>query len=210
MAFPDDHARQVVLLFDEAGNPLLGQKIMAESVPVTMSSDQSPIQVTIGAPGGQGAVSDFVTNGGSEDMVVNGGGTPVTFSFDADPTDDITLNSIRIVMSAASFDFNGASFGKGGGALTTGVEVKITANNGSFVDTLILLKVNEDLFRLLEVNSALGVATSVVAASLAFGGNVQLIGGSSDKIEIVINDNLTTGARGINYLTGTVYGVLVL
>jgi hypothetical protein len=209
MAFPDDTPILVGLLFDQAGNPLLGQKAMVNSVPVTVANDQSAIQVTVNPGAAEGAVAEYVENGGSEDMVVNGSVTPAVFSFDADPTDDITLNSVRLVLSASTIAFNGASFGKGGGALTTGVVVSITADNGAFVNAnLLTLMVNEDFFRLLDANTAINAGDAVIAATLAFSGNVRLVGGSSDKIEVTINDNLTSGALGINYFTGTVYGAI--
>jgi hypothetical protein len=209
MAFPDDTPILVGLLFDQAGNPLLGQKAMAGSTPVVIANDQSAIQVTVNPGAADGAVAEFVENGGSEDMVVNGSVTPVVFSFNADPTDDITLNSIRLVLSAQSIAFDGSSFGKGGGGLSTGVVVGITADNGAFVNAnLLTLQINEDFFRLLDAATALNAGDAVVAATLAFSGNVRLVGGSGDKIEVTINDNLTSGVLGINYLTGTVYGAI--
>jgi hypothetical protein len=194
--------------------PTVGQKDMVDSVPVTMASNQTAIEVTIVPPSGDGLVSEPLTDdgtpSGSPDMVVNGAGTPETFTVNADATDNIKLTSIRLVIAAQAFEFDGNSFSKGGGALPNGIEVKITADNGNFIETLMTLTVNEDLYRLLAVNSAIQAGSSVIAASLDFGGNLLLVGGSGDKVEVVINDNLTSGVRGVNYFTCTAYGVLDL
>jgi len=50
--------------------------------------------------------------------------------------------------------------------------------------------------------------TDVMAASTIFGGRVVLEGGSKDKVEVTINDNLTIRKRGIYYFTATAYGIL--
>jgi hypothetical protein len=189
--------------------PTVGQKAMVASVPVTVAGDQSAIQVTVNPGAADGAVAKFVENGGSEDLIVNGSGTPVSFTVDADPTNDIILNSLRIVLSAQTIDFDGGSFGKGS-SLTTGVEVKITADNGVFTATLLTLQLNEDFFRLLDVTTSAPPAGAILAASLAFSGDVRLVAGTGDKVEVVVNDNLTVGSLGLNYFTGTVYGVLDL
>ena len=192
--------------------PTVGQKDIAASLPVTMASNQPAIPVSIGPTAGEGAISEHLTDDGlptgSSDMVVNGSVTPVAFSFTAhsDPH-DIVLSGLRLVISAAFLEFNGNTFGKAGNELINGVEIKITANGGTFVETLALLTLNEDFLRLLEFSISQAGSTDVMAATLPFGGRVLLVGNSSDKVEVVINDNLTTGLRGITYLTATAYGV---
>ena len=62
--------------------------------------------------------------------------------------------------------------------------------------------------RLLDFNISQAGSTDVMAALLPFGGNVVLEAGSSDKVVVTINDDLTVGARGITYLSGTLYGVI--
>ena len=191
--------------------PTVGQKVMVDSIPVTMASNQPAIPVSVGAAASEGAVTEYVTDdglpSGDHDLVVNGT-VPKSFTFPAHATRDIVLTGVRLVFSSAFFSFNGDDFGKGGGALTNGVEMKIVANGGIFTATLATLVVNEDFFRLLQFSISQAGATDVMAATLPFQGRVVLEAGSSDKVEVVINDNLTTGARGITYFTGTVYGVL--
>lgn len=190
--------------------PTVGQKAMVNSIPVTISNDQSAISVsTGGAAVGIGAIASFLTNGGSEDMVVNGSGTPVVFTFDADATDDIQISSLRFVISVGgSFDFDGNTFGDGGSALSNGVEVDLVANGGVFSDLITTFTVNEDFARLLNFQPFSDI-DAVITASLPFGGSIILEGGSSDKITVTINDNVALGARGIDYFTATVYGVVL-
>jgi hypothetical protein len=188
--------------------PTVGQKAMAASIPVALASDQSALQVTVGAAASTGAITELLLNTGSPDMVVNGSGTPVDFVLNADATDDIVLTGVRLVFSASFFNFDGGTFGKGGGTLSNGVDINIVANDGTFTDTLATLTVNEDFLRLIQFSVSQAGATDVMAATLPFGGRVVLVGGSSDKVAVQIKDNLAAGARGISYFSGTVYGVV--
>ena len=152
------------------------------------------------------AISEFLRNAGSEDMVVDGSGTPVSFVYVADLTNDTLLSSLRLVFSAAFFKFDGDSFGKGGGPLAAGVNINIVANNGTINKTLMTLTVDEDFLRLLEFSVSQAGATDTMAASVIFGGRILLEAGSGDQVEVVVNDDLTSGSRGIAYFTATLYG----
>jgi hypothetical protein len=185
--------------------PTIGQKAMADSLPVAMASDQTPLAVTTGAAAGTQTVASLLLNVASEDMVVDGSGVPVVFSFDADPVDDIQLTALRLVLSSNQIDFDGNSFGNGS-ALTTGISIDIVANNGTFTTQLALVQSNEDFLRLLDFSVARVGNTDALAASLPFGSNVQLVGGTADNISVTIQDDLTAGPLGVDYLTGTLYG----
>lgn len=188
--------------------PTVGQKLMASSIPVTIASDQSAISVTSGSSVGTGSIAELLRNGGSADMVVNGSGTPVKFVFSADPTNDITLLSVRFVITVGgSFDFDGDTFGDGGSALANGVSVDIIANGGTFAQQVTEFTVNEDFARLLDFQPFADIDT-ILTASLPFGGNVILQGGTADEISVTINDNVAQSVRGIDYYTATVYGVI--
>jgi len=186
--------------------PVSGTQNSAKSIPVVMANDQNPLQVTITQGLATHTISELLTLNGSTDMVVNGN-SPKEFSYDADPTDDIVLNSIRFVCSVQHFNFSGDSFGKGGGILSNGITVNIVANNGELSKTIFTLNVNEDWFRLLDVTSVVSSVNSVITGSLPFSNGVILKAGSSDKVSVTINDNLTRGSRGINHLSATLYGV---
>jgi hypothetical protein len=211
MAFDEKHPRNDVILHTAAGDEQKGQKVMAESVPVTMASNQPAIPVSVGAAASEGAVTEFLTDDGtdtgSHDMIVNGSGTPKSFTFPAHATRDIVLTGVRLVFSASFFGFDGATFGKGS-LLANGVDLNIVANDGVFSDTLAVLTLNEDFLRLLQFDVSQAGSTDVMAATLPFQGRVVLEAGTSDQVEVVINDNLGVGSRGITYFTGTVYGIL--
>jgi hypothetical protein len=211
MAFDEKHPRHDVILHTKAGDEQKGQKVMAESVPVTMASNQPAIPVSVGAAASEGAITEFVTDDGTptgaHSMIVNGT-SPKSFTFPAHATRDIVLTGVRLVFSASAFVFDGSTFGKGGGVLGNGVDLNIVANDGIFSATLAVLTLNEDFLRLLQFDISQAGSTDVMAATLPFQGRVVLEGGTSDQVEVVINDNLTLGNKGISYFTGTVYGVL--
>lgn len=188
--------------------PTVGQKTMANSVPIVIANDQTTLSVTSGASLGTGSVSAFLLNGSSPDLVVDGSGTPVKFSFEADASDDIQLVSLRFVISVGgSFDFDGGSFAEGG-ALSNGISVNIVANGGAFDRQLTELKVNEDFARLLDFQPFSDI-DAVITSTLPFGGNVILEGGSSDEVSVTVNDNVALGGRGVDYFTATIYGVVL-
>jgi len=140
---------------------------------------------------------------------VNGSSTPVVFSFDADATDDIQLLSLRFVIAlGGSFDFDGDTFGEGGGALSNGVTIEVVANGGDFNATVTTFYTNEDFARLLDFQPFADI-DAVITASLPFGGNMVLEGGTSDKVTVTIRDNVALGSRGIDYFTATAYGIMV-
>jgi hypothetical protein len=210
MAFEDKQPIHQVIIYDLNGNNMLGQKIMAESIPVTFSSDQTALQVTVGVAASSGSITEFLTDDGtdtgSHDMKVDGFPTPVDFWFPADATDDIVLTGLRLVFSANTIDFDGSSFGKGS-ELSNGIEVSIIADGGTFVDVLANITLNEDFFRLLQFSISQAGTTDAMAATLPFGGRVVLEAGSGDEVRVSIKNDLTGAALGVNYLTGTLYGV---
>ena len=113
MAFNEKHPRHDVILHDATGEEKLGQKVMDSSIPVTMASNQPAIPVSVGAAASEGADTEYLTDDGlvtgAHDMVVNGSGTPVSFTFPAHATRDIVLTGVRLVFSAAFFAFDGNS-----------------------------------------------------------------------------------------------------
>jgi len=204
---PTGTTKQPVGVQDWIGStsPTVGQKPMGSSLPIAVASDQSPVPIATSAPTSTGSVVSFLSSGGSSDLVVDGSSSPVTFSFAADPIDDIQLSNLRLVFVPSKLKLNGNTFGKGGGSLSTGVSIDITANNGTFARQLMQLTINEDFFRLLDVQG--GGQKDIVAGTIPFGGNVLLKGGSSDVLSVTIHDDLSAGNREIDYFTATAYGV---
>ena len=88
-------------------------------------------------------VSEYLTNGGSEDMAVNGG-TPVEFSYTVPADTIVYVTRSFVAIEDGSVAFNPAHFAALGAALGNGVEVSITPNGGSKV-VLELWKTNRQV-----------------------------------------------------------------
>ena len=145
--------------------------------------------------------------GGSDNMIVNGSVTPVPFFVNADPTDDIVLSEVRFVLTSISLDWGGVHFGKGGGTLPNGVLIEITS--GGVLTTFGNVTLNEEILMLPVRNDVLlgqGGNRDVIALSIDLGGQLTLDGGSGDNVTVTIRDNLTTGARDINYFKFAAFG----
>jgi hypothetical protein len=187
--------------------PTVGQKVAASSLPVIIASDQSTLPVSIGGGNPTTVVSDFLRNGGSDSMDVDGSGAAVHFDFDADATDDIVISSLRFVFTAGGLNFDGSNFGKGGGSLSNGILVSAIVNGGTAI-TIATLTKNEDLLRLQgRALTELGGINDVLQATIEFSGRVLLEGGSADRVRVSIQDDLTIGSRDVKYLTCTFFGV---
>ena len=168
------------------------------------------VQATVvnGVPAG-----DFfrgpLENGGSDNQVVNGSGTPVVFSVTADPTNDIVIAELRIVFSADGIDWDGNSFGKGS-ALSNGILIELV--DGGVTKEIGNIQINED-WLLLPARTGVTIdqvsATGVLAISVDFGAGVTLDAGSGDLLRSTIRDNLTSGPRQINSLRMIAFGVEV-
>lgn len=165
--------------------------------------------LTVSQSGGASvdAVRDAVREtGGSDDVTTaDGSVTPVPFTFDADPTDDIALFEIRFVFSDNSTPFGENKFGDEGGGLTNGLLLELTANGGTTV-TLAELKVNEDFLALQPATNLLvnlQGARDVITAGIDLGGKLILQGGSGDNVKLTVRDDMT----GFQYLKCFVYGV---
>lgn len=148
-----------------------------------------------------------VANTGSTNIVSNGSITPKEFVVTASVTRNIRLTEFRIVYVANSILFDGATLGKGGGPLINGVSISALVNSGSLA-TLGNITINENL---LELNGSTdlfqGGTNDALITSIRFGENTLLVSGTSDKISVLVRDDLTAGVRGILYGQGTLYGI---
>lgn len=191
----------------------LGQKEMSGSTPVVLASNQTPLQMQLVGTSVQNYVSDYLMSGSTYNMKVDGSTTSRVFSYNADATHDIVICEMRFIISAASFNWSGAGFGKSAsGILTNGLLIDMIVNNGESIQ-LSNVKINEDLLRtfgelpLIESVSL----TSVIVSSFRFGtgpGGTAMVlkAGTSDKVRVTVRDNLTNGDLGINYISATFYG----
>lgn len=150
-------------------------------------------------------VKDELKNGSSPDLLVDGSSTAVNFRFNADATDDIALSELRLVLGANSIHFDATKFGAVS-SLTNGVQINVRAQSTTI--TIDTLKDNTDLLALVSPTSAFfndTGPTSVVAVGLSFGGQVVLDGGSSDYLEVKIQDDLTSST--FTHFQATIWAV---
>ena len=189
--------------------PSIGQKAMAASLPVVFASDQTALNVNVVSVSGVATlVTDYLQNGVAYNMKVNGSVTHQVFTYNADPTKDISVYEIRFVFSAASFNWSGVGFGKNASSgLANGILVELIVNNGTLI-VLNNIKINEDFLRTFGEVPVIeaGGSTVVLVSSFRFGGSVPLKAGTADKVRVTIRDDLTGGTLGVNYLTATFFG----
>lgn len=202
------------ILYDSNGNPISSLLDGADrrlQVEAALKDGTSVTIDTIPA-NPETAVRDFLRNAGSRDMNVDGSGTPVVFSYPADPTYDIALTEVRIVFNCSSLPMKGEDFGADI-PLTNGVEFAVVSNGNTTVLGTFLI--NED-FVALPTRGGLnliydGPSNDQLAASFNFGGRVPLRAGTSDEVKITIQDDLTLGsAHKVVLFWAAIYGVKVM
>lgn len=145
----------------------------------------------------------FLENSSSHDMLVDGSTTPVTFEYAPVAGKVISVESLLFVFAADDFEFDGMSFGPNL-AMTTGIETKLIIDSSTTL--LFTIKQNEDFLRIpgrVPVINNTG-PKDLLSATFGFGGLIKLHGDDSDKIQVVINDDLTS--TKYKYLTATIYG----
>lgn len=152
-------------------------------------------------------VLDFLKNGSSENLLVDGSVTPVTFELGPTITDEIwSIREVLLTFAADDFSFDGDSFGPNP-KMTTGIQIQVVKN--SVVTEVFRVIQNEDFLRLpgrtpLVNNTG---PKDILGAAIAFQGLV-LDEATSDVVRITINDNLTSVKY--QYLTATLFAVKVV
>lgn len=153
-------------------------------------------------------VQDFCKFSGSSDLRIDGSIVPKEFVFTASVDSDIELTELRFVFTGGDITLNGESFGRG--TTLAGEGVKITLTTSGVQVPLGQLNINED-FLTFPTRGALifdtGGTKDVISVGYALLGKIKLFSGSNDKVSIVINDDLSSGARQINYFKCAVYGI---
>lgn len=148
-------------------------------------------------------VREYVLNGGSSDLMVDGSGGDVEFVFPADLADDITLNELIFVFSSDDLKFEGTKFGNEN-ALTTGLLVEVTS--GGVTTEIANILITEHF---LEFGSPGGVTVSkngkdAMVIGFNMGGNIVLEFGVVDEVKVTVRDDLDKGSH--RYLALTVKG----
>lgn len=168
------------------------------------------VTISAGPAAAQDIFESYLLDGTSPDMIVNGSGTPVEFEVLPDPTDDIILSEIRFVFSAQSMGWDGTSFGKGSG-LSTGILIQTQLDEVLTPTSLAVIQLNEQFLEFattagINVAQMQATGSTALVASFQFNGTERLVAASTDFVRVTIQDNLTPGALGVNYLRAILYG----
>lgn len=151
-------------------------------------------------------VLEFLLNGSSDDMLVDGSVTPVSFEKGPTVTNEVwSIRELLMTFTADDFEFDGASFGSLS-ALTNGILVNIV--KASVSTNVFTVVQNEDFLRVpgrtpLVNNTG---PKDVLGAALSFQGLV-LNQADGDVVRMIIQDNLTSVK--LKYLTATLFAVKV-
>jgi hypothetical protein len=150
-------------------------------------------------------IKSDVEYGGSNDLLVDGSGSPAAFIFNADSTNDILLSEIKFVFVCTNIDIDGESFGNRPG-LDNGVKLEIRSN--STTSQMGLLTTNEDFFKLYSSKNCVidrsGVYDALVV-DMYINNTIVLCAGSGDFVKVTIQDNLTNS--NYKYFTTTIFGI---
>jgi len=149
----------------------------------------------------------FLLNGASSNMIVDGSGTPVVFKVAAHATKDTTLFELRYVFGANSLFWGGTTFGAGGGALANGLLIETFISG--IVTQLGNPTVNERFLQLPARNDVIVSQAGnrdLIAMSIDLAGGIVLAPASADEVRVTVRDDLTAAVRQINYLQFAVFG----
>lgn len=149
----------------------------------------------------------FLENGGSNNMRVDGSGTPVTFKQGPTVTNEQwSIRELLLTFTADDFSFDGLSFGPNP-AMTNGFNIVIYKE--AVATEVFVVKQNEDFLRVpgrtpLVNNTG---PKDVLGASLSFDGLI-LNQATGDEVRINVRDDLTS--IKLKYLTATLFAAKVL
>lgn len=161
--------------------------------------------VTAGEGDVTGRIIEFAKNAGSENLLVNGSVTPVTFSINASPDKERFITSLRF--EALGNGIQMTNFLSQNGALTNGISVTIRSNDSEI--TFPAIKSTADFFSLFargpSDSDLYDVAgTDYFRATLTFSAPFQLYKqgtfNTDDFINVTIQDNLTSGITRFRFI----------
>jgi len=168
---------------------------------IDTTSGQGRLKATLYTPDGDpvafGATSsslknDYVESGGSSDLRVDGSTTPVTFSYLADSTYDISLQEIKFTMVANGITFGNNYFGSTSGPLTNGLSVQVVSG-GDTID-LFTLEVNEHFINFASPGGWEWIVSNkdVMTSAYLIGGGVKLYAGTGDQVKVTVQDDISS------------------
>lgn len=209
-----------VIIYGPTGNPVTGYnpastiadtddaaikrlQVQAELKPGTSVLVGAPIPTNVGD-----ILAGFLTNGTyGRDLIQDGSVTPIVYEISSDPTRNIKLSELRLVMTASAIDMNGGSFGHDV-ALLNGILIQLVLNEGT--TTLGNLTLNEEILIMPSRSGVLFDASGgndILVASYDLGGAVILHAQTihTDTVRLTVRDDLTKSS--LNFLVMAVSGV---
>lgn len=151
--------------------------------------------------------NEFVKNGGSDSLLVNGSVTPQVFEYLADDTYDISLQEIKFTVVANGITFGSNYFGSTAGPLTNGLLIEVVTG-GSTV-TLYNLLTNESFVNFASPGGFEWVVSSkdLMSSGYLIGGGLKLVHGAIDKVKVTVRDNLSAAGVYLKcYVKGNLLG----
>lgn len=135
--------------------------------------------------------NDYLLNGTSPDLLVNGGTAPVVFSYDAHPTQDIALQEIRFTLASNSITFGNGSLGATSGPLANGLLLEVLTASGTV--ELYNFKQNEGFVNFSSPGGFQWVVSSkdMMTSGYVIGGGLVLRAGTTDKVRLTVRDNIS-------------------
>lgn len=211
----DDHVVGNQVLYDKDGNAV---SVVLDGTTYRLAVDANVTQetgdvVVVVPPGGNVAVDkiirSFLLDGANENMVVDGSSTPVVFTFDADPSDDIKIYEVRFVVSTDDISWNDDFFFEKE-ELSTGCVFEV--RSGGTTTTLATLTKSEDFLNFPSVGGGIVLIQpagvhDVLVVSWPLP-SIQLDSGSSDFVKMTINDTIDDDHVKYTF-TATVHGFKV-
>lgn len=184
---------------------------------IDVSSGLGRLKVTVYSPGGDPVAfpsvsgdihNEFVENGGSSSLLVDGSGTPLVFTYDADPSYDISIQEITFTLASNSITFGSNAFGAAAGPLTNGLLVQVDTEYGT--TTLETLRQNEDFVNFASPGGFQWIVSSkdLLSSSYSIGGGLVLRGGTTDKVKVTVRDDIDAAGVYLKcFVKGNVLGV---
>ena len=178
------------LVIDSEGEANVKTKVWDGTNEVSVSDNALDVNALPNPRPGKG-FAVFLKNGGSNDLVVDGSSTPVTFSAAPGTGKKWYIHSISIL-----FEDTGINFNKFGGitALTNGVDLKIT-EGGESERLGLNAKKNSDFYEFATAVILQSAATDVLSIrsniKISQGTTFELKDSLSENVKVVVNDNLT-------------------
>ena len=138
--------------------------------------------------------NDYVKNGGSSNLLVDGSTTPVVFTYLADSTYDVSLQEIRFTMAANGITFGNGYFGATAGPLTNGLLVEIVSDGSTI--TLFNIQRDEHFINFASPGGWEWIVSNkdVMTSAYLIGGGVKLHAGTGDQVKITVRDDIDTCA----------------